>query len=94
MILARLKWDGQELILRLETYENGNTAVVVQTEIGEPYAVLSVNVEEKLPSGSFYLKDYAENAEIAAVVTALGIFEPMEITTDVGWRTVEQWRLV
>lgn len=45
-------------------YHNGNTSVALWTE-EEPLCMLSVNTENALPAGHFYLKEWSENAEIA-----------------------------
>lgn len=69
---------GERLSIRLSTYGNGNTAVEAVSTEGEPVAVLSVNMPpyDRLPDGVFYLKDWSENAMIAAAFLASGLVEP------------------
>ena len=60
---------GTECTISISKYENGNTAIqLMDAEDGFPYAVASVNFDEKLPSVEVYIKDYSENQGIADIL--------------------------
>ena len=51
-----------EVSLEYQRYQNGNLAVQLNLDNGEPYATLSVNVEGiKLADNEFVAKTYSEN---------------------------------
>lgn len=59
-------YDAEVAVMQYQP--NGNTAVqliVEEDDYAEPLCMLSVNTENQLPSGHFYLKEWSENAEIA-----------------------------
>lgn len=84
--MRTLTFRGQTLRLREARYGNGNLAVEAIDLQGESYAVLSVNMPpyDALPEGVFFLKDWSENAEIAAAFIESGL---IEIARDVDART-------
>ena len=55
---------------------NDRLAVQILEEDGTPFATLSTNIPEGwLGEGMFFMKDWSENARIAARVRELGVFE-------------------
>ena len=75
--------------------DNGNTSLqLVDNETGLPEAMLSLNTQDELPHGVFFLKDYAENEHIAKLVMNSGIIEPVAKYRQVGYRTVQAWKIV
>lgn len=74
----------KEYAIEYAKYGNGRVAVLI-VEAGEPYCTLSTNVpNEPLEDREFVLKDYSENARIAAQVKRLGIFEYTGKTARMG----------
>lgn len=79
----------------------GNRATcvrLVDTADGSPFATLSVNVPEhsdKLPFGTFFLKDYSENAAIALQLKRQKFIIPAEppVFAAAGFEIVEAHRL-
>lgn len=72
-------YQGHLLRLAFGAYGNGSLAVeAVDAATGEPWATLSVNMPpyDTLPQGVFYLKDWSENAGIAAAFIDSGLIEP------------------
>jgi hypothetical protein len=62
-------------------YGNGRLAVQLFTDEGEPFATLSTNIPDVgLGANQFFMKDWSENAPVAAAVRGLGVFR------DVGHR--------
>lgn len=56
-------------------YGNGRLAIQLFTDEGEPYATLSTNIPEVgLGKNQFFMKDWSENAPVAAAACALGVF--------------------
>lgn len=82
------------------TYQgpDGPTAVVLQGEDGEPLTTLSVNLDgsEGLPPNCFYMKDWTENAEIAAEAKRSGLFKYRDDipTEQSGFVTADAWEIV
>jgi hypothetical protein len=72
-----------KVIAHREAYPGGAAAVLLLCEDGEPLAKLSVNMyrpvcshdSRDLPPGCFYMKDWAENAEIAVEAVESGLFK-------------------
>ncbi len=74
---------------------NGNTSLqLVDEQTGLPEAMLSLNTKEELPHGVFFLKDYAENEYISKLVIRSGIIEPFAMYRQVGFRTVQAWKII
>ena len=66
--------DGEIVRLVPITYVGGNPGVRLETVDGQPYATLSVNLPgETLPEGSFFLKDWSENRDLARALIAQGV---------------------
>ena len=84
--MRTLTFRGEALRLSLARYRNGNLAVEAIAADGEPYATLSVNMPpyDPLPEGVFFLKDWSENAEIAAAFIESGL---IEVVREVDART-------
>lgn len=82
-IFARARYQafGDQEEVRLEfvetLYPNGRTAILARIEeTQEPFAVLSVNVEDEiLDLGEFYLKTWSENGELWQILVATGMIE-------------------
>jgi hypothetical protein len=68
-----------ELEVKTSTYQNGNTAVILDTTDGEGFAYLSANLGVALPAGHFYLKDYSENEQIVADPAIKALYTPCEV---------------
>lgn len=92
-----LAFEGKRLTLVLSTYGNGNLAVEAFLH-GEPYATLSVNMPpyDRLPEGVFFLKEWSENAEIAAAFVESGLIEvvPDVAPRQSGYVAAEAYRFV
>ena len=76
------KYEGSLEFLR---YQNGNLAVQLNLDNGEPYATLSVNVEGiKLADNEFVAKTYSENKGLVEQFVEKGHFIPVS-TAPVGF---------
>lgn len=74
-----VKFGEWECELKLEEYYNGNKAIYLfDKETGELVTVATVNLEEVLPEGQVYIKDYSENeGMLEALVKAGVVSEPI-----------------
>ena len=73
-------FEGEPLNVITTTYALGGVAVQTFDAEGEPYATLSVLLPESqhLPANAFFLKDYSENAAVAAAFVAAGLATPLD----------------
>lgn len=75
-------------------YGNGQPALVLQTQDGEPYAGVTVNLDGNLPAeGAFWVKDYSENAGLADALFVAGVITLTGRVTRVGFGTAVEARL-
>ena len=68
------------LEVHTDTYADGSLAIVaVEARTREPYGKLSINVGDHtdLRTGEFYLKDWAENEELADALVLTGAIVPV-----------------
>ena len=87
------KFDGETLKIRKSTYQNnGASAVFVECEDGEPYAILSCNLEAKPANGCFWLKDWSENEPIAKALLKSGVIELTGRAVSSGFVLVKEAR--
>ena len=68
------KYEGSLEYLR---YQNGNLAVQLNLDNGEPYATLSVNTELALADNEFVAKTYSENEGLVEQFVEKGHFIPV-----------------
>lgn len=64
-IFSDLSENGKDFEINLfkDKYENGNTALIAYTDIGEPFGKVSVNFPESLLSeNEIFVKTYSENS--------------------------------
>lgn len=83
------------LITQLHLYYNNRLAVRLVTQDREPYATLSVNVNEiPLEPNEFIVKGYSENTGLDDI-TRYGVFEDTGRRVDLGRFVKNQkiWRL-
>ena len=66
-------------------YHNGNLAVQLNLDNGEPYATLSVNTELALADNEFVAKTYSENEGLVEQFIEKGYFVPVSISAPVGF---------
>ena len=67
-------------------YQNGNLAVQLNLDDGEPFATLSVNVEGiTLADNEFVAKTYSENEGLVEQFIEKGHFVPVAISAPVGF---------
>ena len=76
------KYEGSLEYLR---YQNGNLAVQLNLDNGEPYATLSVNTELALADNEFVAKTYSENEGLVEQFIEKGCFVPVSISAPVGF---------
>ena len=76
------KYEGSLEYLR---YQNGNLAVQLNLDNGEPYATLSVNTEHALADNEFVAKTYSENEGLVEQFIEKGHFVPVSISAPVGF---------
>lgn len=86
--------DGARVHLMLTRYPSGNVGIrAIDADTGEDFAMLSLNTNEALEDGVFYMKDYSENEELAKSAIDSGAFVPVSKFKQVGFRTVQAWRI-
>lgn len=72
-------FDSERLRIVTAAYFDGCLAVRVIDADGAPYATLSTHVEGRcLGTEAFFLKDWSENAVLAAHLTEMGLFEALD----------------
>ena len=75
------KYEGK---LEFSRYKNGNLAVQLKLDDGEPYATLSVNTGLALADNEFVAKTYSENEGLVEQFIESGHFVPVSISAPVG----------
>ena len=71
--------------LEFGRYQNGNLAVQLILDDGEPYATLSVNVDLMLNDNEFVAKTYSENVGLVEQFVEKGHFIPVSRDAQVGF---------
>ena len=80
---AGQKFEGS---LEFQRYQNGNLAVQLCLDNGEPFATLSVNVEGvTLGEDEFVAKTYSENEGLVEQFIEKGHFIPVSRDAQVGF---------
>lgn len=93
-LITTIVVDGARVHLLLTRYPSGNVAIrAVDADTGEDFAMLSLNTNEALEDGVFYMKDYSENEELAKSAIDSGAFIAVNKFKQVGFRTVQAWRI-
>ena len=84
---------GVLLDVVVSTYSNGRLAVLLERE-GRPYARWSANVPSaSIQPDEFFAKTSDEHEELRAPLLATGLFEDSGVRLEVGFLTLELWRL-
>ena len=76
------RWVGEAQFAK---YENGNNAIRIVEENGEPIATASVNLEQVLPADRVYIKDWSENEGMLFALIDAGIVEDTGIIHPIGY---------
>ena len=76
------KYEGE---LEFGRYPNGNLAVQLNLDDGEPYATLSVNTGLALADNEFVAKTYSENEGLVEQFVEKGHFIPVSRDAQVGF---------
>ena len=88
---------GVGSIYRSAYQDNDAIAIVVADPVThERYAVLSVNLPESqaaLKPGEFFAKTWSENAQIAEMALATGLFEDTGRRVPTGYVEAQVWKL-
>ena len=79
-----IKFDNENLTVKLEKYSYGDIAICLTDEEGMPYATMSVHVDGVQADGCIVLKDYYENKDIAKACVDQGLFIPTGVMVPVG----------
>lgn len=69
------EFNGFTINLVTLTYHDGCTAIRAVEADGAPFATLSVHMDRCLPHGEFFLKDWSENADLAAFLVEEGFIK-------------------
>lgn len=87
--------DGEEIILSCGIYSNGRLAIQsFSKELGEPYAVLTVNIPEyELQDGEIIVKTWNENENFSKAVFKTGLFINTGKKVSTGFVEAEVWEL-
>ncbi len=89
--------DGQVILSNLSFHryhQNDRLAIECQTDDGERYGVLTVNVGQvPLPNGQILIKDWSENTEMAAAFIKAGLIIPTGEVHNLGFVSAKFCRL-
>lgn len=67
---------NEKCIAKGETYMNGRKAIELKDSEGFPMAHATTNINEYLPEGSIFVKDYSENKGMVDALINAGIIYP------------------
>ena len=70
-----MKLLGVKMVITMAKYQNGNNAMQLLSEEGEPYAVASVNIPTALGKEEICIKNYSENEGILELLIEDDIVE-------------------
>ena len=90
--------DGTRAAVRAGRYRHGGQIAITLTDAatGEPYGVLSTNLAAygaKIEPDAFAVKNWSENAELAASMQACGLFEDTGERIATGYVQAPVWRI-
>ena len=96
-----LPYGEFDTVLRKGKYADGSTAIRLDTTQGEPFCVLTVALEDRMPNGEreIFVKNWSENAPVVAALKEVAMDK---IFRDTGNRLflgphdveVEVWEIV
>jgi len=85
---------GEKLrLLRSKYAVDGSLAIVVETEDGDPWASLTVNMRTLPPEGCFFVKTWSENEHITNLLRESEFFEPTGRGIPADYSTAEIWKM-
>lgn len=88
---------GEDVQLKIGTYANGGTAVMLETTDGEPFGTISVWFPESqgLPRDVVYVKDWSENEPVVPLLVDAGMIVPAPEHQEVqsGWISARAYRV-
>ncbi|MCA9397244.1 hypothetical protein KC573_00285 [candidate division WWE3 bacterium] len=84
-----VKFRGEDLTLHIGRYagEFRNIALVLMTELGEPYLKASINPPMNLPSKWVAIKDWSENKGVMEALCDTGVIRKHGHSIDTGYVT-------
>lgn len=72
---TKLTCSGYRCTLHCSRYTNNDRlAIIATTESGEPFGILTVNLDAPIPDGCLAIKNWSENEELARVAFDTGLF--------------------
>jgi hypothetical protein len=82
------------VIAKFHRYQNGQTAIKLETTEGEPWLSATVAVPQAIPAGCVGIKDWSENEGVPDVLTDGGLIEgePVQHVRS-GFVTIPVYRL-
>lgn len=84
--------DGTHMVLRFSVYDNDRLAIQLFKDL-EPYATITVNLpNDYLDEGEFFVKTWAENEDITAILKQSDIFIDTGRRVSTGFVQAEVWR--
>lgn len=85
-----IMFGGYECYLRLDNYsDNNNTAIMLVDKFDyECVAMVTVNLNSKLPEDRAYIKNYSENTGILEVLIKKNIVKDIEGYVQEGYVTI------
>lgn len=90
----KIKMDGQTLILQTAKYQySGRLAIQAVTEDYEPWAKLTVNLDEPLEEGEFFVKTWEENDPVSEAARNSGLFIDTGKRVKTGFVEAEVWKV-
>lgn len=92
--MIRFMMGKRALFLQKGVYENERTAIVVLTDTGSRYAVLTVNFPgTPLDSDEVLIKTWSENTDIAKTVLETGLFIDTGRRIRTGFYEAQVWKV-
>jgi hypothetical protein len=80
---------------KIEVFQFGNQCQAIVSETYEPFARLSVSIEQQPPKDSFWLKAWSENEHFVKELVESGVIELLEERQQVTqWVSVRAARVV
>jgi hypothetical protein len=88
-----VKFNGEELNVKMAKYENGQNAIQLIDQDGMPYMTASVGHAINISDDDVIIKDYSENEGIMASLIEAGIIDKPYCEVPSGFVTLYVARL-
>jgi hypothetical protein len=91
--ICKIEVMGELVAVKETAYARGGTAIVLESEHGEPFGTFSVYIPGlELDEAEFAAKTWGENVTLRQVMLDTGYFEDTGRRVDTGHAVAEVWR--